>query len=77
VRAVAVDYGEHAGLVGWHSGEGGMANFRRVVGHRGTLPVTIRLLEPLEPTGDRKALARQAHAAIGSALSSLAAPEAV
>jgi hypothetical protein len=41
------------------------------------MAVTVRLLEPLEPTGDRKALARQAHAAIASALSSLAAPEAV
>jgi len=77
VRAVAVDYGEHAELVGWHSGEGGMANFWRVVGHRGTMPVTVRLLEPLELTDDRKALARQAHGAIAAALSSLVAHEAV
>jgi len=41
------------------------------------MPVTIRLLKPLEPTDDRKALARQAQAAIASTLSSLAAPEAV
>jgi len=77
VRAVAIDYGQHARLVGWHSGEHGLDNFKRVVGHRGTMPVTVRLLDPLEPTDDRKALARLAHAAIASALSSLAAPEAV
>jgi 1-acyl-sn-glycerol-3-phosphate acyltransferase len=77
VRPVAVDYGEHAELVGWHSGERGMANFRRVLGHRGTMAVIIRLLTPLQPIDDRKALARQAQAAIASALSSLAAPEAV
>ena len=71
VRPVAVDYGEHADVVGWHSGEPGMANFKRVLGHRGTMPVTIRLLDPLLPTGDRKALARQARQAIAAALSSL------
>lgn len=72
VRPVAVDYGRHAAVVGWHSGEPGMANFRRVLGHRGTIPVTIRLLDALPPTEDRKALARQARHAIASALSSLA-----
>jgi 1-acyl-sn-glycerol-3-phosphate acyltransferase len=77
VRPVAVDFGEHADVVGWHSGEGGMANFKRVLGHRGTMPVTIRLLAPLPPTDDRKALARHARHAIGAALSSLAAPDAL
>jgi len=75
VRPAAVDYGEQAELVGWHSGEGGVANFKRVLGHRGTLPMTVRLLEPLPPTEDRKALARQAHDAIAAALSSLATVE--
>ena len=35
VRPVAIDYGDHADLVGWHSGEGGVDNFKRVLGHRG------------------------------------------
>jgi lyso-ornithine lipid O-acyltransferase len=74
VRPVAIDYGEHADVVGWHSGEAGMANVRRVLGHRGTMDVIVRLLDPLPPIDDRKALARQAQAAIGSALSSLHAP---
>ena len=71
IRPVAIDYGDHADVVGWHSGERGMANFRRVVGNRGVLPVTIRLLDPLAPDQDRKALARHARQAIAAALSSL------
>jgi 1-acyl-sn-glycerol-3-phosphate acyltransferase len=74
VRPVAVDYGEHADVVGWHSGEPGLSNFKRVLGHRGTMPVTIRLLDPLAPTDDRKALARHARHSIAAALSSLHAP---
>ena len=73
VRPVAVDYGGHVDLVGWHSGERGMANFRRVLGHRGTIPVTVRLLDPLPAEEDRKALARDARQAIAAALSSLRA----
>jgi 1-acyl-sn-glycerol-3-phosphate acyltransferase len=72
VRPVAVDYGEHADVVGWHSGEPGIANFNRVLGHRGSMAVTVRLLEPLEPSDDRKHLAQSARKTIASALSSLA-----
>ena len=74
VRPVAVDYGDHADTVGWHSGERGKANALRVLGRPGTMDVTVRLLEPLPPSDDRKVLARQARAAIGAALSSLASP---
>lgn len=77
VRPVAVDYGDHADVVGWHSGERGMMNFKRVLGHRGTMPVTIRLLDPLAPTDDRKALGRHARHSIAAALSSLHAPDAL
>lgn len=75
VRPVAVDYGDHADVVGWHSGEPGMANFKRVLGHRGTMPVTIRLLDPLPRDDDRKQLARHARQSIAAALSSLRAPD--
>ena len=74
VRPIAVDYGAHADVVGWHSGERGMANFKRVLGHRGTMPVAVRLLDPLAPSDDRKAVARQARTAIAAALTSLAGP---
>jgi 1-acyl-sn-glycerol-3-phosphate acyltransferase len=73
VRPVAVDYGEHADVVGWHSGERGMANFKRVLSYRGTMPVVVRLLHPLPPSDDRKSLARHARQSIAAALSSLAA----
>ena len=39
----------------------------------GTMEVTVRLLDPIPPSDDRKALARQARAAIAAALSSVAA----
>jgi len=74
VRPVAIDFAEHVATVGWHSGESGKSNALRVLGHRGTIPVTVRLLERLPPCDDRKALARQARAALGSVLSSLARP---
>ena len=73
VRPVAIDYGEHVDTIGWHSGESGVANALRVMGRWGTMNITVRLLGPLPPSGDRKALARQARAAIASALSSVAA----
>jgi len=72
VRPVAIDYGEHAEVVGWHSGEPGMVNFRRVLGHYGIMPVTVRLLDPLQPSDDRKYLAKSAQHSIAAALSSLA-----
>ncbi|HEU0310924.1 MAG TPA: 1-acyl-sn-glycerol-3-phosphate acyltransferase [Sphingomicrobium sp.] len=74
VRPVAVDYGEHADVVGWHGGEPGMVNVMRVLGKSGTIDVTIRLLDPLPRLEDRKELARAARQAIASALSSLRAP---
>ena len=77
VRPLAIDFGDHADVVGWHSGERGMANFKRVLGHRGKIPVTIRLLDPLPSTDDRKALARHARQSIAAALSSLHAPDAL
>jgi 1-acyl-sn-glycerol-3-phosphate acyltransferase len=77
VRPVAIDFGEDADVVGWHSGEPGMNNFRRVLGHRGTVSVTIRLLPPVHPSEDRKAIARHARHSIAAALSSLRASDAL
>jgi 1-acyl-sn-glycerol-3-phosphate acyltransferase len=74
VRPVAVDYGDHADVIGWHSGEPGMANVKRVLGNRGTIDVTVRLLHPLARSDDRKALARNARQAIAAALSSVRGP---
>ena len=67
IRPVAIDYGRFVGALGW-SGEPGVQNFLRVLGRRGRIPVTVRLLEPIAPSSDRKSLARAAHDAVAEAL---------
>jgi 1-acyl-sn-glycerol-3-phosphate acyltransferase len=67
IRPVVLDYGAAQAEVGWYE-EPGMANVMRILGRRGTLPVTVRLLAPLDRSGDRKQLAHQAREAIGAAL---------
>ena len=69
VRPVAIDYGEAAPDLGWHE-ESGMDNVLRTLGRIRPVPVTVRLLDPLEPTDDRKALAHAAREAIDAALAS-------
>ncbi len=67
VRPVAIDYGPAAVEVSWYD-EPGRDNVLRILGRSGTLPVTVRLLGPLDRALDRKGLAREAHAAIAAAL---------
>jgi lyso-ornithine lipid O-acyltransferase len=67
IRPIALDYGAAAGEIGWH-GERGMANVLRLLGRRGRLPVTVRLLQPLDRDGDRKRLALEAQTAIAAML---------
>jgi 1-acyl-sn-glycerol-3-phosphate acyltransferase len=71
VRPVALDYTDSAAIA-WHGEESGLANALRVVGMKGHRRVTVRLLDALAPTNDRKALARSAHAAVLAALPSVA-----
>lgn len=66
VRPVAIDYGMAAREVSWFE-EAGKDNIIRILGRRGVLPVTVRLLDPLAP-GERKQLAAAASVAIGDAL---------
>jgi 1-acyl-sn-glycerol-3-phosphate acyltransferase len=66
VRPVALDYGEARREVGWWH-EPGLANALRVLGRKGRLPVTVRLLEPL-PHSDRKTLAAAVRSEIERAL---------
>jgi 1-acyl-sn-glycerol-3-phosphate acyltransferase len=77
VRAVAIDYGPAVDAVAWHGGEPGLANALRVLGLAGTRAVTVRLLDPLPPHDDRKALGRAARAAIAAALTSVGAGDAL
>ena len=64
---VAIDYGAAASTVGWYN-EPGKDNILRILGRRGTLPVTISMLGPLDRGGDRKWLSDQARNAIAAKL---------
>jgi 1-acyl-sn-glycerol-3-phosphate acyltransferase len=68
LRPVAIDYHGRAPTLSWAPEEHGLGNFLRVLGLRGRLPVTVRMLDPLDPSPDRKTLARAAHDAIAAAL---------
>jgi 1-acyl-sn-glycerol-3-phosphate acyltransferase len=68
LRPVAIDYHGRARLLAWAPDEHGLGNFLRILGRRGRLAVTVRLLAPLAGSPDRKALARVAHDAIAAAL---------
>ena len=67
IRPVAIDYGAAAAELGWWE-EPGKDNVLRILGRRGTLPVTLRLLAPLDRSGDRKTLTEAARAAIADSL---------
>ena len=69
LRPVAIDYHGRAHVLGWAPGEHGMDNALRILGRKGRLPVTVRLLEPIAPSPDRKIIARAAHDAVAVALS--------
>jgi len=77
VRPIALDYRDSVDAVAWHSGEPGLANALRVLGMKGQRRVTVRLLDPLPPLDDRKALARHARTAIAAALPSVTPAEAL
>ena len=66
IRPVAIDYGTARTEVGWWK-EPGKANMLRILGRKGRLRVTVRLLDPLAH-GDRKMLAANARSAISAAL---------
>jgi 1-acyl-sn-glycerol-3-phosphate acyltransferase len=68
VRPVAIDYGEARAEVGWFNEEPGSDNVKRILGRRGTLPVTMNMLPPLDPNLDRKQLAQEAREAIAETL---------
>jgi 1-acyl-sn-glycerol-3-phosphate acyltransferase len=74
VQPVAIDYGDQAHSIAWVGEESAGANVRRVLSRRGTTPVMLTFLEPVDPAvvGDRKALAAAARAEIHEALSTSA-----
>lgn len=67
IRPVAVDYGAARAEVGWCE-EPGAANVLRLLGRKGTLPVQVIVLDPLNRGGDRKQLTNAAREAIADRL---------
>jgi 1-acyl-sn-glycerol-3-phosphate acyltransferase len=67
IRPVAIDYGDAAAELGWYE-EPGKDNVLRILGRRGTLPLTVRVLRPLDRSGDRKELTEEAKEAIARSL---------
>jgi 1-acyl-sn-glycerol-3-phosphate acyltransferase len=69
VQPIALDYGEAGHDLSWIGDETGLANVRKVLSRRGTTPVLLHFLAPVDPaSGDRKALALAARAEILQAL---------
>jgi 1-acyl-sn-glycerol-3-phosphate acyltransferase len=67
IRPVVIDYGAAMPEIAWWH-EPGKNNVLRLLGRRGKLPVTVRVLEPLDRAGDRKQLAHEAREQIAAAL---------
>ena len=67
IRPVAINYGDAAPEVGWWE-EPGKDNVLRILGRRGTLPVEVRVLAPLDRILDRKQLTEGARKAIAETL---------
>jgi lyso-ornithine lipid O-acyltransferase len=68
IRPVVMDYGRTAAAdIGWYN-EAGKDNVLRILGRKGTLPVTVRLLDPLDRAGDRKQLTHEARERIAERL---------
>jgi len=68
IRPVVIDYGRQAAAeIGWWE-EPGKDNVLRLLGRRGTLPVTVRVLAALDRSGNRKQLAEQAREEIARTL---------
>ena len=67
VRPVCIDYGRAHAEVSWFD-EPGTDNVKRLLGRRGTMPVSVQVLEPLDPELGRKQLAHKAREAIAARL---------
>ncbi|HEX9963455.1 MAG TPA: 1-acyl-sn-glycerol-3-phosphate acyltransferase [Allosphingosinicella sp.] len=75
VQPVALDYGPAAHDLAWVGDEPGLDNVRKVLSRRGTTPVTVRFLAPVDPSGgDRKTLASAARDEIVQVLGGPLAP---
>lgn len=69
VQPVAIDFGARGAEMAWPEGMRFSAEMKRMLNRRGTIPVTLHYLPPLDGRAlDRKALAARSHAAVAGAL---------
>jgi 1-acyl-sn-glycerol-3-phosphate acyltransferase len=70
VQPVALDYGPAGHDIAWVGEESAGGNVKRILSRRGTVPVTVRFLAPIDPAeaGDRKVLAELSRGEILAAL---------
>ena len=78
VQPVFIDYGDATPDIAWFNEEPAGQNAARILGRKGSLPVTLRFLEPFDPRHfpDRKAIAAEAQKRIASCLPPIAAERA-
>lgn len=69
VQPALIDYGAARPFVAWPDEERAFANLLRILGRRGTMPVTVRFLDPIDSATrpGRKAIAAAAQAALEAA----------
>ncbi|MFV0623881.1 lysophospholipid acyltransferase family protein [Sphingomonas sp. ac-8] len=68
IQPVVLDYGPATPDVGWIGGETGVRNATRLLARRGTIPLTIRFLDPFDPAGmGRKQVAAETRQRIEAA----------
>ncbi|KMS57922.1 lysophospholipid acyltransferase family protein [Sphingobium cupriresistens] len=70
IQPVHIDYGAATAEIAWHGEEPAGTNAMRILGRKGTLPVTLRFLEPFDPAGcaDRKVIAAMARERIARSI---------
>lgn len=70
VQPIAIDYGAGAEEIAWVGEEPAGSNAKRVLSRKGTIPVVLRFLAPIDPqaAGDRKVLAARARAEVVESL---------
>ncbi|HYI64808.1 MAG TPA: lysophospholipid acyltransferase family protein [Allosphingosinicella sp.] len=78
VQPVAIDYGPASDETAWAGDEGYGINAKRILSRPGTIPMTLRFLEPIDPSeaGDRKILAARSRDSVVQALSGVDAASA-
>ncbi|WP_407695325.1 lysophospholipid acyltransferase family protein [Sphingobium cloacae] len=78
IQPVHIDYGPAAPDIAWHGDEPAGSNVKRLLERRGRLVVTLRFLEPFDPSGygDRKAIAAIARDHIAASMTAHLPPSA-